>query len=132
MDCFTHKSLKSASGLLQIGHNLGKWQWCHNLLTSRHRQFFDVLLCHLSSLVTGLSFMSKSSLVLKLWQFSFRRNWPKIRKSEILLSEFCLISRDWRELGIPNLARMSQMKCYWMLQNARVTAIAFSELFREN
>ena len=27
-------------------------------------------------------------------------------------SEFCPISGDWDELGIPNLARMSLMKCY--------------------
>ena len=52
----------------------------------------------LSSLVTGPSFMSASSQVLELWQFSFIRDWPEIRKSEILLSEFCPISRDWYEL----------------------------------
>ena len=52
----------------------------------------------LSSLVTGPSFMSVSSLVLELWQFSFIRDWPEIRKSEIFLSEFCPISRDWYEL----------------------------------
>ena len=27
------------------------------------------------------------------------------------LSEFCPISGDWTELGIPNLAQLSQMKC---------------------
>ena len=33
------------------------------------------------------------------------------------------------ELGIPNLARMSLMKSYWMPQNARVTAFtAFEDL----
>ena len=29
-----------ASWLLQIGHKLEKWQWHHNFLTWRHRQFF--------------------------------------------------------------------------------------------
>ena len=94
--------------------------------------FFDVVLFLLSSLVTGPSFMSMSSLVLELWQFSFIRDWPEIRKSEIPLSEFLPISGDWGELGMPNLARMSLIKCYWMLQNARVTAFTISELLREN
>ena len=31
---------KPTSGLLQIGQKLEKWQWCHNFLTWRHRQFF--------------------------------------------------------------------------------------------
>ena len=35
------------------------------------------------------------------------------------------------EVGIPNLARMFLMKCYYLLQNARVTAFAVSELLRE-
>ena len=94
--------------------------------------FFDVVLFLLSILVTGRSFMSISSLILELWQFSFIRDWPEIRKSEIPPSEFCPISGDWGELGIPNLARMSLIKCYWMLQNSRVTAFSVFELLREN
>ena len=78
--------------------------------------FFDVVLFVLSSLITGPSFMSVSSLVLALWQFSFIRYWPKIRKSEIPPPEFCLISRDWGELWISNLAQMSLTECYWMLR----------------
>ena len=38
----------------------------------------------------------------------------------------------WSELKIPNLAPMSLMKSYWMLQNASATAFTVSELFREN
>ena len=94
--------------------------------------FFDVVLFLLSSLVTGPSFMSMSSLVLELWQFSFKRDWPEIRKSEIPLSEFCPIFGDWGELSIPNLARMSLIECYWMLKNLRVTAFTVFELLREN
>ena len=45
--------------------------------------FFEVVLSLLSSLVTGPRFMSISSLVLELWQFSFVRDWPEIRKLEI-------------------------------------------------
>ena len=33
---------------------------------------------------------------------------------------------------MPNLLRMSLMKFYWMLQNARVIAFTVSELLREN
>ena len=94
--------------------------------------FFDVALFLLSHLVTGLSFMSISSLVLELWQFSFIRNWPEILKSKIPLPEFCPISGDWGKLRIPNLARVFLIKCYWMLQNTRITAFIFSEFLREN
>ena len=94
--------------------------------------FFDVFLFLLSSLVTGPNFMSISSLVLELWQFSFIRDWPEIRKSETPPSEFCPISGDWGKLWIPNLARMSLTECYWLLQNSRVTAFTVFELFRGN
>ena len=94
--------------------------------------FFDIVLFHLSGLVTGRSFMSISLLVLELWQFSFVGDWPEIWQSEIPPSECCPISGDWGELGIPNLTRMSLMKCYWMQQNARVTVFTGSELLREN
>ena len=83
---------------------------------------FDVVLFILSS------FMLISSLALELWQFSFIRDWPEIWKSEIPPAGFCQISGDWGELETPNLAEMSLMKCYWMLQNARVTAFIISEL----
>ena len=62
----------------------------------------------------------------------FIRDWPEIRKSEIPPSEFCPISGDWGKLWIPNLARMSPIKYYWMLQNSRVTALTVFELLREN
>ena len=37
-----------------------------------------------------------------------------------------------KEYQMPNLAEMSLMRCYWMLQNARVAVFAVSELLREN
>ena len=83
--------------------------------------FFDIVLFLLSSFVTGPSSMSISSPVLELWQFSFIMDWAEIRKSEIPQSEFCPISGDWGKSGIPNLTRMSLIKCYWMLQNTRVS-----------
>ena len=94
--------------------------------------FFDVVLFLLSTLVTIPSFMSILSLALELWQFSFKRDWPATWKLKIPRSDFCSISGDWDELGIPNLERMSLIKCYWMLQNDRVTAFTVSELLREN
>ena len=94
--------------------------------------FFDVVLFLLSSLVAGPSFMSISSLVLELWQFSFTTDWPEIRKSEKPPSEFFAVSGDWGKVWIPDLTRMSIITCYWMLQNFRVTAFTVFELLREN
>ena len=76
----------------------------------------------LSSLFTGPSFMSKSSMALELSQFSFIWDWPAIQKSrnQILISEFSPISGDWGEFEITSFALMSLMKCYWMLQNRQV------------
>ena len=93
---------------------------------------FGIVLFHLSGLVAGLSFISISSPVLGLWQFSFTKEWPEIRKPEIFPFKCCPISRDWEELGNPNLPRMFVITCYWMLQNARLTAFTVSELLREN
>ena len=95
-------------------------------------KFFDVVLFLLSILVTGPSFMSISSLVLELWQFSFIRDWPEIRKLEIPPSEFCPIPGDQGNLWVPNLALMSLIGYYWMLQNSKVTAFTVLELLREN
>ena len=131
--------MRSASGLLQIGRTLEKWQWRHNFW---HEVIVKFLICFfsseefvsflLSSLVTDSGFMSISSLVLEFWQFLFIRHSPEIRKSEKTLSEFCPISGDWGKWIIPNFARSFLIKCYWMLQNARVTAFIVSELLREN
>ena len=85
--------------------------------------FANVVLFLFSILVTGPSFMSISLLVLKLRQFSLIRDWQEIRKSEIPLSEFCLISGDWSQLGIPNLAQIPLIKCYWMLQSCKMPGL---------
>ena len=63
-------------------------------------KFFDVAMFLLSRLVTGPSFMSITSVVLELSQFSFIRVSPEIRKSEIPLSQFCPISGDRGELRL--------------------------------
>ena len=71
--------------------------------------FLTLLLFLFLSLLTGPSFMSISSLILELWQFSCISDWPEIWILEIPPSEFCPISGDWRELGIPNSGQMSLM-----------------------
>ena len=112
---------------------IGRMTVTYNLPTRRHpKVFFDVAVFLLSGLVTGPRFMAISLLGMELWQFSFITDWPKIWKSEIPLSEFCPISGDRGELGIPNFGRMFLMTSYRMLQNCRVTAFTVSELKREN
>ena len=93
---------------------------------------FDVDVLSLSSLVTGPSFMSISWLVLELLQFLFIRDWPEIRTLEIAPSEYCIISGDTDESGIPHFAKMFLIKSYQMMQNASVTAFTVSKLIREN
>ena len=116
-----------ASGLLQIDQKSKKWQ-------RRTSQFFEMtslsIFCYvalflLSVLVTSPSYMSILSLVLNVWQFSFIRDWPEIRNSEIPPSEFCPKSRDWVKLGIPNLARMCLIKCYRMLKISALQLLPF-------
>ena len=126
---YTDSGLRTAQNLPKIRKMTMTSQFPNMMSLSK---FFDVVLFLLSSLVTGSSFMSISSLVLELWQFSFIRDWPEIKKSEIPPSEFCPISGDWDELWIPNLVRMSLIECYWRLQNSRVTAFTVFELLREN
>ena len=94
--------------------------------------FYKVVLFPLSSLVTGLSFMSMSSLVLQLWQLTFIKDWSEIWNSQVHPLEFCPIFGDWGKFGIPNLTRVSLMKYYWMLQNTKVKAFTVSGLLREN
>ena len=92
----------------------------------------NVVLFLLTSIATGPGFMLISSLVVELWQFLFIRDWPETQKSEITPSGFGSISGDCCKQAIPNLARTSLIKCYWMMQNARVTAFTVSELLRKN
>ena len=113
-----------ASRLLKNGYKFKKCQWRHNFYMTSSSNFLP-LFC-LSSVVTNPSSMSISSLILELWQFPF------IRKSEILPSEFRPISGDWGELGKPNLTWTSLMKCFWMLQNAGVIGFIVAILLGEN
>ena len=99
-----------------------KSQWRHDLPTRGYLNFFWRCFVPLVKFSYWSKFHVNIIALSGFMTIFFIRDWPEIRKSEISPSEFYLISGDWGELGIPNLAR----KCYWMLQNARVTAFTVS------
>ena len=125
---------ESGFHMLETGRKFEKRQWQRNFPKWSHLHFFffffDVGVFLLSSLINGPSFMSISSLVLELWQFFYKRL-NRNPELETLPSEFCPISGDWGKLQISNLAQISLIKSYGILQNIRVTAFAVSELLRE-
>ena len=112
---------------------MGKRGWRRNLPTWHHRQLFWRWCVSL----VKFSYWSKfhvnimtGSGVMTIFVYKELIRNPEIG---IPLSNFCSISVNCGELGIPNLARMSLIKSYWIiLQNARVTAFTISELLREN
>ena len=56
------------------------------------------------------------------------------RNPEIRNTPVWVLPNIWRleQVRIPNLVRMSLIKCYWIPQNVRLIAFIFSELLREN
>ena len=76
--------------------------------------------------------MSISSLVLELWQFSFIKDLT--RNPEFANTPVLVLYNIWRLGQIENMkfGTISVIKCYWMLQNARIRAFTVSELLREN
>ena len=67
--------MNTASRLLQISYELEKYIiWQHDFVFN----FFKLAVFFLSSLVTGSSFISISSLVLELWEFWLIRTWAEI------------------------------------------------------
>ena len=77
---------------------------CHSFLTWFWRCFVSLIKFSYWSefhfnIITGSAVMT----------IFFINDWPEIRKSEILPSEFWPISEDWGKLEIQSLARMSQM-----------------------
>ena len=56
------------------------------------------------------------------------------RNLEIRNTPLWFLPNIWRlrEVRDTNLLRMSLIKCYWMFQNAKVTAVTVSELLRKN
>ena len=82
---------------------------------------------------SGIRLLDCSKWAKSIWCHNFLI-W---RHRHIFLTRFCFssqvsISGDWDELRISSLARMSLIKCYWMLQNVRITAFTTLELLRED
>ena len=72
---FTTIENLSLTDLLQIDHKSKKITMTSQFFEiTSSSNFFEVVFFHLSSLVTGPRFISISSLVLELWQFSFIRD----------------------------------------------------------
>ena len=118
------------SKLLQTGHKLEKWKWCHDLLTWLHRYvFFDVVVFFLSSLVRGPSFTLVSLLALYLWQLLFIIDLTRILGIGNI-PVWYQISGEWRDLGTPNLVWMSLIKSHVILENNRFTVSTIFESLR--
>ena len=117
-----------ASWLLQTGYKSEKQQ-CHNLLYSHDATLKFFWRCFIS-LVT-FSYWSKFHVnIITGSRVSFYKGLTRNPKIRNTLTEFCTISGDWHEVGIPNLAWMSLVEFYRMMLNARVTAFTISELLR--
>ena len=105
--------------------------------------FFDVIFCLFSGLVTGPSFMSISSLVLELWQFSFIRDWHEIPKSG--KTSVWVLQNIWRleqvrntkfGINVSNKMLLNAGKCqkygfYCSLPTPQIRASSFNEFFVE-
>ena len=95
-----------------MDHKLEIW---HDVTIFRHEviDFFDVV-CF--AFLVKFSYWSKFHVNIITGSgdmtISFYRRFTKNGKSEIKPSEFCPVSGDWGELGIPNLARTFLIKCY--------------------
>ena len=120
-----------SSGLIQIGCKLEKWQWHHNFSKWCHRQFF--WRCFVS--LVKFSYWSKfhvniitGSGVMTISFYKWLTRNLEIRNAPVWVLRNIY---SWGKLEIPNLAWTSLIKCYWMLQNARVATFTVSELFRE-
>ena len=88
--------------------------------------FFNVVLFLLSS------FHGSSRFHVNIVSGTFYKELTRNLEIGNTLVFFCSISGDWGELGIPNLARTTLIKCYWMLQNARVAAFYLFWLIKGN
>ena len=116
--------------MLQIGRKLKKWRWRHNFSTCVIVNIF--WRCIVSLFRFGywskfhVNMVTRSGVM--IISISFYKGLTRNLEIGNTPSEFCPISEDWGELGIPNLARTSLIKCYWMLQNARVTWLRMSKL----
>ena len=124
----------TASGLLQIGHELEKRQWRHNLLTWRHcRIFFDVVLFLLSSLVSAVmdSFFYKGLTRnprirnTPVWVFPniWRLGWVRDTKLVMVVSNKVL----------PNAAKCQgySFYCFWVIKG-KPTGLSLQFYFKKD
>ena len=96
---------------------------------------FKVAVFLLSCLVTSKFPVNikTGSGVIKIFVYKVLTRNPETGNSPVSLpSDFSAISGDCGKLGTPNLAKMYLIKCYSMLQNARITTFTVSELLRKN
>ena len=84
----------------------------------------DVGHCELYVSFAGIEILSSSRKLDEKFFYFSARTWAAY--------EFCPISGDREVVGIPNWERIFLMKCYWILQNIRVTAFIVSELILKN
>ena len=100
-----------ASGLLQIGYKLK-----HNGFTVFWYEIIVKVFWHCFVSLVKFSYWSKFhiDIITGSWvmTFTFKSDWPEIRKLEIPLSEFCSISGDQVELRILNFTWTSPLKCH--------------------
>ena len=101
-------------------------------MTWRHRKFFWRRFVSLVNFSYWSKFHVNIIIGSGVMTIFFYKGLTRNLESQIAPFEFCPVSGDLGELGMPNLAWMSLVKCYWMLQNARVTGFTVSELLREN
>ena len=97
------------------------WENDNDVTIYQHEVIVIFWHCHDSFVKFSYVNIVSGSRVMTIFLF-LKDRW-EIRKSKIPPSEFCPMSRDWGNLRIPNLTQMSLMKCYWILQNARITAV---------
>ena len=123
-----------ACRLLQIGHKSEKWEWCYNLLTWRHRQFFFDI-CRVS--LVKISYWCKlhvniitGSRVMTIFLYMWLTRNPEIENNTI-----CVLPNIWR-LGWVRDIKFSTNVSNKMLLNAAksqdFTAFTLYELLRKN
>ena len=126
-----YASRNPASGLLQIGHILEKWT---DVTIFRHDIIVKIFWRCFVSLIK-FSYCSKFHVNMiagsGVMTISFSKRLTRHRK--IGNTPVWVLPDIWRlEYQIPNFARKPLIKCYWMLENARITASTVSGLLREN
>ena len=122
----------------EIGKVLMTLQFADMTLWSN---FFDVLLFLLSSLVTGPSFMSISSLILGLWQFSFISDWPEVGNTFVLVLPNIWILGQVRHtkfgMNVSNKTLLNAAKCqsyrnysFWVIKGKPAGGVTPHIIFR--